>query len=147
MRRPQGRLTDELNRVETLDLSAASVADRPISDPAADRALAIDLQAVLIVLPNDDVPSARRIHTRRCLVDVALDGLIVRGELHAPGSADPLTNLHRRGPFVPITEAMVFDAASGDLLETGRVAIVNLLAASSVRPAGDESPADWAPEG
>ncbi len=133
-----GRVSDTVNRVAGLRLVDATVTDLTGQSALAVPALDVSLDQVLLIIPDDQPPSERRIWTRRRRVEIAVGGFAVFGELHGPAAADPLANLHRRPAFVPLTDATIVVAASGASLAATPVVIVSTAAATSIRDAGND---------
>jgi hypothetical protein len=134
----RGRMSDTVNRVAGLRLVDAIVTDLASQSASPVAALDVSLDQVFLIIPDDQPPPGRRIWTRRRRVEIAVGGFAVLGELHGPAAADPIANLHRRGAFVPLTDATIMVAASGAGLAATPVVIVNTAAATSMRDAGHD---------
>ena len=143
------RLTDMLNDHEELhlvDVLVQSVVDRA----------AVEVREV--VVPRDELvlvhatgprgDQTRRTRTRTTHVAITADRYQVRGQLHAAQFVDALTALHRRGPMVPLTDAII-DYPIGDEWQRQRVGtlIVNRSAIDHIveTPEHDITVIDQAP--
>ena len=109
------RLTDMLNDHEELqlvDVLVQSLADRE----------AVEVREV--VVPRDELLSvhatgprgdqARRTRTRQTHVAITAGPYQVSGYLHTAPFLDALAALHRRGPMVPLTDAVIDYAVGGE---------------------------------
>ncbi|HET7676752.1 MAG TPA: hypothetical protein VFK38_02790 [Candidatus Limnocylindrales bacterium] len=115
------RLLESLNSSDEIELLGASVdalsgpehLERPTLRLAASEFLIIELSGP----PGDP---GRHVHTQVTRVRAQVGPYLVEGEVHAVPSADPMSRaLHRAGPFVPVTRAVV----AGDAIGIVRVAV------------------------
>ena len=132
------RISDTVNRVPSLHVADVTITDLASQSAVTVPALDVALEQVLLIIPGDQPATERRIWTRRRPVEIAVGGFAVLGELHGPAAADPLTNLHRRPTFVPLTDATIVVAATGASLAATPVVIVNTAAATSIRDGGHD---------
>ena len=108
------RLTDMLNDHEELhlvDVLGQSVAD---GEAVEVREVVVPRDELLLIHatgPRGD--QTRRTRTRQTHVAITVDRYQVRGQLHAAPFIDALAGLHRRGPMVPVTDAVI-DYPIGD---------------------------------
>ena len=115
------RLSDMLNDHEELhlvDVMVQSVVDRGAVEV---REVVVPRDELLLVHatgPRGDL--ARRTRTRTTHVAMTVDRYQVRGHLHAAPFIDALTALRRRGPMVPVTDAII-DYPIGDEWHRQRV--------------------------
>jgi len=109
------RLTDMLNDHEELrlvDVLVQSLADR---ESVEVREVVVPRDELLFVHatgPRGD--QARRTRTRQTHVAISAAPYQVRGYLHAAPFLDALAGLHRRGPMVPLTDAVIDYAIGGE---------------------------------
>ena len=115
------RLTDMLNDHEELhlvDVLGQSVAD---GEAVEVREVVVPRDELLLIHatgPRGD--QTRRTRTRQTHVAITVDRYQVRGQLHAAPFIDALAGLHRRGPMVPVTDAVI-DYPIGDEWRRERV--------------------------
>jgi hypothetical protein len=143
------RLTDMLNGHEELhlvDVMVQSVVERQAVEV---REVVVPRDELLLVHatgPRGD--QTRRTRTRLTHVGIAVDRYNVRGYLHAAPFIDALAALHRRGPMVPLTDALI-DYPTGDEWHRQRVGtlIVNRAAIDHIveTPEHDLTVIDHAP--
>lgn len=109
------RLTDMLNDHEELqlvDVLVQSLADREAVEV---REVVVPRDELLLVHatgPRGD--QNRRTRTRQTHVAISAAPYQVRGYLHAAPFLDALAGLHRRGPMVPLTDAVIDYAIGGE---------------------------------
>jgi hypothetical protein len=109
------RLTDMLNDHEELqlvDVMVQSLADR---EGVEVREVVVPRDELLLVHatgPRGD--QSRRTRTRQTHVAISAAPYQVRGYLHAAPFLDALAGLHRRGPMVPLTEAIIDYPIAGE---------------------------------
>jgi hypothetical protein len=145
------RLTDMLNDHEELqlvDVLVQSVAERQSIEV---REVVIPRDELLLVHatgPRGD--QTRRTRTRLTHVAMTVGAYRVRGSLHAAPFIDALAALHRRGPMVPLTDAVI-DYRIGEEWQRQRVGtlIVNRGAIDHIveTPEHDISVVDHVPSG
>jgi hypothetical protein len=115
------RLTDMLNDHEELhlvDVLVQSVVDRGAVEV---REVVVPRDELLLVHatgPRGD--QTRRTRTRQTHVAITVDRYQVRGQLHAAPFIDAVAGLHRRGPMIPLTDAVI-DYPIGDEWHRERV--------------------------
>lgn len=115
------RLTDMLNDHEELhlvDVLVQSLADREAVEVREVVVARDELLLVHATGPRGD--QARRTRTRQTHVEIDAAPYHVRGCLHTAPFLDALAGLHRRGPMVPLTDAII-DYAIGDEWQRLRV--------------------------
>ena len=109
------RLTDMLNdheEFQLVDVLVQSLADRGAVEV---REVVVPRDELLLVHatgPRGD--QSRRMRTRPTHVVIAAPPYQVRGHLHAAPFLDALAALHRRGPMVPLTDAIIDYAIGGE---------------------------------
>jgi hypothetical protein len=109
------RLTDMLNDHEELqlvDVLVQSLADREAVEV---REVVVPRDELLLVHatgPRGD--QSRRTRTRPTHVAITATPYLVRGFLHAAPFLDALSALQRRGPMVPLTDAVIDYAIGGE---------------------------------
>jgi hypothetical protein len=109
------RLTDMLSDHEELhlvDVLVQSLADREAVEV---REVVVPRDELLLVRatgPRGD--HARRTRTRLTHVAITVAPYQVRGYLHAAPFLDALAGLHRRGPMVPLTDAIIDYTIDGE---------------------------------
>lgn len=102
------RLTDMLNDHEELQLVDVLVQSLEGREAAEAREVVIPRHELLLVHatgPRGD--QARRTRTRPTHVEITAGPYQVRGCLHTPPFLDALMTLPRRGPMVPLTDAVI----------------------------------------
>jgi len=128
------RLTDLLNDTEELlleDVRIESLADGHVVEVPELRVGRSELYAVVAGGPRGD--EARRLHTHTIPVEVDLGPYFVRGSVHGTAASDPLAAVPRRGPWVPLTDAILTYRLGDDLVtEDVATLLVNRGLASSV---------------
>ncbi len=134
------RLSDALNaqaRLHLVDVLAVALDDGH-AVPAAELWVAPDeLLAVRASGPRGN--PGRRSRTRPYPVMLQSGPYLVHGYLHGPPGADPIRQLARRKPMVPLTEAWImYQAAGQDHRARVGTLIVNRELLDWVRPARDE---------
>jgi hypothetical protein len=110
------RMTDLLQRSETLHVTDAYVetfADEHLVSLGEVDVERDGLYAVEASGPRGE--GQRRIHTVRHRLQVQLGPYTALGHLHALPGAQPLLNLSRRGPMVPLSEATIAYVTAGEL--------------------------------
>jgi len=109
------RLTDMLNDHEELqlvDVLVQSLADREAVEVAEVVVPRDELLLVHATGPRGD--QARRTRTRQTHVAITAPPYEVRGCLHTAPFLDALMALHRRGPMVPLTDAVIDYPLAGE---------------------------------
>jgi hypothetical protein len=120
------RLTDMLNDHEELQLVDVLVQSLGGREAAEAHEVLIPRDELLLVHatgPRGD--QARRTRTRQTHVEIVAGPYQVCGSLHTAPFLDALSALHRRGPMVPLTDAVI-DYPVGD--EWQRVRVGTLIA-------------------
>ena len=115
------RLSDMLNDHEELELIDVLVQSLGGREAAEAHEVVISRDELLLVHatgPRGD--QARRTRTRPTHVEIFAGPYQVRGCLHAAPFLDALRALHRRGPMVPLTDAVI-DYPVGDEWQRVRV--------------------------
>ncbi len=109
------RLTDMLNDHEELQLVDVMVQSLVDREAVEVREVVVPRDELLLVHatgPRGD--QTRRTRTRQTHVALTVDRYQVRGHLHAAPFLDALAGLHRRGPMVPLTDAMIDFTIAGE---------------------------------
>ena len=109
------RLTDMLNDHEELQLVDVLVQSLGGREAAEAHEVFVPRDELLLVHatgPRGD--QARRTRTRQTHVDISIPPYHVRGCLHTTPFLDALTALHRRGPMVPLTDAVIDHPLGGE---------------------------------
>jgi hypothetical protein len=109
------RLTDMLNDHEELQLVDVMVQSLAAREGVEVREVIVPRDELLLVHatgPRGD--QSRRTRTRQTHVAISAAPYQVRGYLHAAPFLDALAGLHRRGPMVPLTEAIIDFAIAGE---------------------------------
>jgi hypothetical protein len=109
------RLTDMLNdheEVQLVDVLVQSLVDREAVEVREVVVARDELLLVHATGPRGD--QARRTRTRQTYVEITAAPYQVRGYLHAAPFLDALSALHRRGPMVPLTDAVIDYAIAGE---------------------------------
>jgi hypothetical protein len=115
------RLTDMLNDHEELQLVDVLVQSLGGREAAEAHEVVVSRDELLLVHatgPRGD--QARRTRTRQTHVEIIAGPYQVRGHLHTPPFLDALMALPRRGPMVPLTDAVI-DYSIGDEWQRVRV--------------------------
>lgn len=118
------RLSDALNAHETYllhDVLIAALADGRTQELRELRVERDELLAVRAAGPRGN--AARRSRVRPAPLTLQAGPYTIHGYLHGPPGADPLLNIRRRKPMVPLTEAWIEYAAGGEL-HRGRVGVI-----------------------
>jgi hypothetical protein len=130
------RLTDLLNaadEIELLDITSLAF-DGQVRESSTERIARSDLLVVKAGEPRGN--PARRHRTRQLPVAAGIGPYIVYGYLHARAGADPLIDLGRRPPMIPLTDASIsFEQAGVWRREDASTFIVNRDRADFIRPA------------
>lgn len=134
------RLSDALNEHETYLLHDVLIGALDDGRTQELRELLVgrdELLAVRAAGPRGN--AARRSRVRPSPLTLRVGPYTIHGYLHGPPGADPLLNLRRRKPMVPLTEAWI-EYEAGGALHRGRVGviIVNHDAADWVRISRDD---------
>lgn len=109
------RLTDMLNDHEELqlvDVLVQSLAGREAAEAAEVVVSRDELLLVHATGPRGD--QARRTRTRLTHIEIAVGPYLVRGSLHTAPFLDALSAFHRRGPMVPLTDAVIDYPIAGE---------------------------------
>jgi hypothetical protein len=128
------RLTDLLNATDELELIDAVGMARDGSVVEVERALVprAEIVAVKAGEPRGR-PSLRR-RTRQTAVGAVAAGYTMHGYLHTRPGADPMIDLGRRPPMVPLTDAtIVYEAHDGWRRDRASTLILNRDTAEAVR--------------
>lgn len=107
------RLSDELNRHDEYELLSALVV--ALADGRATEMQRLTLQRGEVLAVRSAGPRgnpARRSRKRPSPVTVKSGPYLIHGYLHAPPGADPLVQIRRRKPMVPLTDAWMEYQAS-----------------------------------
>ena len=132
------RLTDLLNgcdEVELVDMTWLGL-DGELGETASATIPRHELLVVKAGQPRGN--PARRHGTRQAPVVVTVGPYVVFGYLHARPGSDPMVDLGRRLPMVPLTDASICYERGGLLQrEDASTLIVNRDRADSIRPARD----------
>jgi hypothetical protein len=142
----EGRLTELLNdelELRILNARLESLADGHVSESPELVVGRDELYAVVAVGPRGSV--ARRLHTHTRNVVVELGPFRVSGAIHGTAASNPLAGVHRRAPWVPLTDAVI-SYLLGDRTIHHQVPtlLINRALASSIR-AAEEEPAPYLP--
>ncbi|MEW6224387.1 MAG: hypothetical protein AB1627_07130 [Chloroflexota bacterium] len=109
------RMTDLLNEREELEVDSVllvSLADGRATEAAGMAIRRDDLLAVRAAGPRGNPERRRR--TRPSPVTLQAGPYVIRGYVHGPPGADPITQFRRRPPMVPLTEAWIEYVAAGE---------------------------------
>jgi hypothetical protein len=142
LRLSAARLTDLLNGTDELDLQDVVIqqmADDRVLDSRLARLPLSELLAVRAGPPRGD--PARRVPTRKTAMAGVTGPYAFHGYLHSRPGADPATDLARRAPMIPFTDARLryVDRPKMPAVDAETL-IVNRDAAGWIRAAGD---GDW----
>ena len=130
------RLTDLLNatdEIELLDVICITLEGRVVETERA----TIRRSELLAVKAGEPRGSrAHRHRTRQTAVSVATGPYMITGYLHTRPGADPMTDVGRRPPMIPLTDASIsYQVHSEWRREDASTVIVNRDVADWIRPA------------
>lgn len=118
------RMSDALNQAEAYGLKDVLVA--ALDDGRT-------MEARELMLPRDELVAvraagtrgnvARRTRVRPSPITLQAGPYVIHGYIHAPPGADPLRHIRQRKPLVPLTEAWIEYASSGQP-HRGRVGVI-----------------------
>lgn len=135
------RLTDMLNAQEQFRISHVTLESLDdghvveLDSMVLDRA---DLVAVVAAGPRG--ADRRRVVLDTVRMQIGLGPYVVAGHLHLETGADPVENLLRRRPMVPLTDATIAFNAVGEVrVVDAETLIVNRELADWIAPATDEA--------
>ena len=134
------RLTDTLNEHEEFvlhDVLVTALEDGRATEARELRVRRDEILAVRAAGPRGN--PGRRSRSRPSPVTLQTGPYTIHGYLHAPPGADPIQQLRRRKPMVPLTEAWI-EYVSGGQSHRGRVGtiVVNREVVDWIVPARDE---------
>ena len=138
----QGRLTDILNRNDTVRVAMLDMlpedASRPIE--VGPETNWIDLpvgDALLVFPPPQETDPQRRLHRPRQPIEIVIGTFEVSASAHIPPGAQAAGFLLRQGShFVPVTRAVVRDSQLGGFEQHANVLLVNLRKVATIRDSG-----------
>jgi hypothetical protein len=134
------RLTDMLDahtEIELIDVAMEALVDGRIVEVPSMIVARDDLLVVQATGPRG--ARERRRRTRPHPVAVQTGPYLVRGQLHAPPTADPFAGLRRRSPMVPLTEGSIaYTVGDQTLIRRSDAIIVNRMVMDWIVPATEE---------
>ena len=123
----EGRLSDQLNSTQELNLRDARLEDLADGHAVAMPQLTVaheELCAVIASGPRGD--GARRLNTRTARVELEVGPYRVVGRVHGPPTGDPFASVLRRAAWLPLTEATVTYRLGGrDMSDAVATLLVN----------------------
>jgi hypothetical protein len=114
-------LLDEHDELQLVNVRARGLDGEPGIEVAELAVRRDDLLLVQAIGPRGD--RGRRRMTRRHPLALQIGPYRVRGYFHALPGSDPIMSFHRRGPMVPLTDALI-EYDCGGLLQRERVGAV-----------------------
>jgi hypothetical protein len=128
------RLTDLLNATDELELVDVVCIGRDGRVVEAERAVIPRAEVIAVKAGEPRGRSSLRRRARQTAVGAAAAGYKMHGYLHTRPGADPLLDLGRRPPMVPLTDAtIVYEAHDGWRRERATTLILNRDTADTVR--------------
>jgi hypothetical protein len=133
------RLTDLLNRSDELELIDVLALGLDGGSAEADRVVVPRSELLAVKAGAPRGRTTRRLPTRKVAVGAAAGPYAMHGYIHGRPGADPMSNLDRRPPMIPLTDATIaYETAHGFRREDASTLIINRDAADWIRPARED---------
>ena len=138
----QGRLTDILNRNDTVRVAMLDMlpedASRPIEVGPETNWIDLPVEDALLVFPPpQETDPHRRLHRPRQPIEIVIGTFEVSASAHIPPGAQAAGFLLRQSShFIPVTRAVVRDSQLGGFEQHANVLLVNLRKVATIRDSG-----------